>query len=112
PENLETVLRESGKVMIGLAIVPQPGANYLSIAEEFYKRFEQLKNEIPPDYTVNIAFDDTLFIKQSVTEVAETILIALTLVILIIFIFFRDWSIAFRPLRSEEHTSELQSREN
>ncbi len=98
PENLETVLRESGKVMIGLAIVPQPGANYLSIAEEFYKRFEQLKNEIPPDYTVNIAFDDTLFIKQSVTEVAETILIALTLVILIIFIFFRDWSIAFRPL--------------
>src|SRR5690606_33986907 len=97
-QNLDTVLPVSGKVMIGLAIVPQPGANYLSIAEEFYKRFEQLKNEIPPDYTVNIAFDDTLFIKQSVTEVAETILIALTLVILIIFIFFRDWSIAFRPL--------------
>lgn len=97
-ENLETTLRESGKTMIGLALVPQPGANYLDIAKEFYLRLDDLREDIPADYKIDIAFDETLFIKKSVTEVAETILIALILVIIIIFIFFRDWSIALRPL--------------
>jgi HAE1 family hydrophobic/amphiphilic exporter-1/multidrug efflux pump len=98
PENLETLLRESGTPMVGLALVPQPGANYLEIADAFYERYEQLKKDLPKDLQLNIALDDTRFIKQSVTEVAETILIALILVILIIYLFFRDWAIAFRPL--------------
>src|SRR5690606_16057838 len=75
-----------------------PGANYLDIAKEFYKRYEQLKTELPEDYTLDIALDNTIFIKRSVLEVAETILIALVLVIAIIYLFFRDWGIAFRPL--------------
>ena len=98
PENLETKMEESGRPMIGLAIIPQPGTNYLEIASSFYKQFDRLKNELPKDMELNIAMDNTLFIKKSVTEVAETILIALILVILIIYLFFRDWSIAFRPL--------------
>ncbi|MGB4776263.1 MAG: efflux RND transporter permease subunit, partial [Daejeonella sp.] len=98
PENEETMLRQSGTPMIGLAIVPQPGANYLDISKEFYKRYEQLKKELPKDFKLNIALDNTLFVQRSVTEVAETIMISLILVILIIYLFFRDWSIAFRPL--------------
>lgn len=98
PENEETMLRQSGTPMIGLAIEPQPGANYLEISKEFYKRYEQLKKDLPDDFTVDIALDNTIFIQRSVTEVAETILISLILVILIIFLFFRDWSMAFRPL--------------
>jgi len=98
PENEETVLRESNVPMIGLAIVPQPGSNYIDIADEFYKRMEQVKKEIPKDYKLNIALDNTRFVKRSVTEVAETILIAILLVILIIYLFFRDWLVAFRPL--------------
>ncbi|MBL7901252.1 MAG: efflux RND transporter permease subunit [Bacteroidia bacterium] len=97
-ENEETILKESGTPMIGLALVPQPGANYLEIADEFYKRYEVLKRDLPKDYTINIALDNTRFIEKSITEVAETLLIALVLVILIIFLFFRDWLIAFRPL--------------
>lgn len=97
-ENEETVLKESGIPMIGLALVPQPGANYIDISKEFYKRFEQLKKELPKDYTVNIALDNTRFVSQSVTEVGETLLIAIILVILIIYLFFRDWVVAFRPL--------------
>ncbi|WP_432713551.1 efflux RND transporter permease subunit, partial [Pedobacter sp.] len=97
-ENEETVLRESGKPMVAIGLVPQPGANYLEISEEFYKRFEQLQQDIPKDIKLNISLDTTLFIKSSVTEVAETILISLVLVILIIYLFFRDWAIAFRPL--------------
>lgn len=98
PENEETVLRESNVPMIGLAVVPQPGSNYIDISDEFYKRMAQVKKEIPEDYTLNIALDNTVFIKRSVTEVAETILIAILLVILIIYLFFRDWLVAFRPL--------------
>jgi len=98
PENLETRLTGSGKPMVGLAVIPQPGTNYLDIANEFYKKYDVLKKELPPDIELNIALDNTIFIKKSVVEVAETLLISIILVILIIFLFFRDWSIAFRPL--------------
>lgn len=98
PENEETILRQSGIPMIGLGVVPQPGANYIDIADEFYKRFNQMKKELPSDYKLDIALDNTQFIKRSITEVEETIVIALILVILIIYLFFRDWAIAFRPL--------------
>ena len=98
PENLETEMTQSGEPMVGLAIIPQPGTNYLEIAAAFRQRFEQLKHELPEDIKLNIAIDNTIFIRQSVTEVAETILIALILVIMIIYLFFRDWGIAFRPL--------------
>lgn len=98
PENLESEFRESGAVMAALAVIPQPGTNYIDIASAFYERFEQLKNEVPSDIKMEVAMDNTLFIKRSVLEVGETIVIALVLVILIIFVFFRDWGIAFRPL--------------
>ena len=98
PENLETKLTESGKPMVGLAVIPQPGTNYLDIANAFYTQFDQLKKDLPTDIKLDIALDNTLFIKKSVVEVAETLLISIILVILIIFLFFRDWSIAFRPL--------------
>lgn len=98
PENEETILKESGTPMVGLALVPQPGANYIDIADEFYKRYDLLKKELPKDYSINIALDNTRFIKKSIVEVKETLLIALLLVIIIIFLFFRDWVIAFRPL--------------
>lgn len=98
PANLETEFRESGNPMVALAIIPQPGTNYIDIANTFYERMEQLQHEVPADITLDVAMDNTLFIKQSVLEVAETILIALVLVTLIIFFFFRNWGIAFRPL--------------
>ncbi|HCN84869.1 MAG TPA: acriflavin resistance protein, partial [Sphingobacteriaceae bacterium] len=98
PENEETALRESGKGMVGMGIIPQPGANYLDISNEFYKRYAQLGKDLPKDLKLNIASDNTIFVRKSVTEVAETILISLILVILVIYLFFRDWSIALRPL--------------
>ena len=97
-ENEETVLRESGKPMVAVGLIPQPGANYLDISKEFDKRFEQLQKDIPKDIKLNISLDTTKFIKSSVTEVAETIILSLILVILIIYLFFRDWAIAVRPL--------------
>ncbi len=98
PENEETILKESAVPMIALALTPQPGSNYVAIADEFYKRYEALKKDIPADFKVNIALDTTAYIKKSISEVEETLLISFALVILIIYLFFRDWLIAFRPL--------------
>ena len=98
PENLETQLTQSGKPMVAVAIVPLPGANYLDISSEFYKEYDKLQKELPKDIQLNIAIDNTVFVKRSVTEVAETLLISIILVILIIYLFFRNWAIAFRPL--------------
>ena len=97
-ENEESQLRESGIPMIALAIIPQPGTNYVAISNEFYKRYEQLKKEMPQDVKMDIAMDQTKFIKRSIAEVEETLIIAVILVILIIYLFFRDWLIAIRPL--------------
>ncbi|MBV7531747.1 efflux RND transporter permease subunit [Chitinophaga sp. sic0106] len=98
PENEETVLKESGVPMIALALIPQPGSNYVAIADEFFKRYEQLKQEVPEDISLNIAMDNTRFIKKSIEEVEETLIVALVLVIIIVYLFFRDWLMAFRPL--------------
>lgn len=97
-ENPDTILRLNGIPMNGIAIQPQPGANYLDIAEEAYKRKAEIEKTLPDDIKMGVIFDTTIFIKQSVTEVAETILIAIVLVVIIIFLFFRDWIVAFRPL--------------
>lgn len=98
PENEETILKESAIPMIALAIIPQPGSNYVAIADEFYKRYDALKKDVPKDFKLNIALDNTVSIKNSISEVEETLFIAFALVILIIYLFFRDWLIAFRPL--------------
>lgn len=98
PENEETILKESRIPMIGMALVPQPGSNYVEISNEFYRRLDQLKKDMPSDIKLDIAMDQTQFIKRSITEVEETLLIAIILVVLIIYLFFRDWLIALRPL--------------
>lgn len=98
PENEETILKESGVPMIALAIIPQPGTSYVSISDEFYKRLSQIKESLPDDYEINVGLDQAKHIKKSILEVRETLFISIVLVILIVFLFFRDWIIAFRPL--------------
>jgi hydrophobe/amphiphile efflux-1 (HAE1) family protein len=98
PENEESILKEGTIPMVGLALVPLPGSNYVEISEEFYKRLDQIKKEIPADIKLNIALDQTVFIKRSISEVEETLAISFLLVVLIIYLFFRDFIIAFRPL--------------
>ncbi|HMO62751.1 MAG TPA: efflux RND transporter permease subunit [Ferruginibacter sp.] len=98
PENEESILKESSVPMIALALVPQPGSNYVAISDEFYKRYEQIKKQVPDDITLDIALDQTKFIRKSISEVKETLIIAFILVVLIIYLFFRDWLIAIRPL--------------
>ena len=97
-ENLETEFKANDQSMVAMAIIPQPGTNYIDIAEQFYIQYEAFQKDLPKDIKLNIVLDNTIFIKKSIVEVAETLLISIVLVVLIIFLFFRDWSIAFRPL--------------
>ncbi|MBP6523450.1 MAG: efflux RND transporter permease subunit, partial [Saprospiraceae bacterium] len=98
PENEETILKESGVPMIAIAVMPQPGTSYVAISDEFYKRIEQIKATLPAEFEINVALDQAKFVKKAILEVEETLMIALLLVILIVFLFFRDWIIAIRPL--------------
>ena len=98
PENEETVLKGDGTPMIGLALIPQPGSNYVAISDEFHKRFKVLKKDVPDDVKIKLSSDQTKYIKKSILEVKDTLIISIILVVLIIYLFFRDWIIAIRPL--------------
>ncbi|MCG2461886.1 efflux RND transporter permease subunit [Flavobacteriaceae bacterium F89] len=97
-ENMETKLSDSGQPMVAVALVPQPGANYVDIADSFYKEYDKLKRDLPADFKLNVVMDDTLFVKRAIKEVGETLIISIILVILVIYLFFRNWSMALRPL--------------
>ncbi|HEX2936858.1 MAG TPA: efflux RND transporter permease subunit, partial [Bacteroidales bacterium] len=98
PENEETSVKLNGAEGISLAVIPLPGANEIEIADEFYRRFEEVKKTMPSGVTLDVGYDRSKFVRQSVKDVSETVLIAISLVILIIFLFFRDWIISLRPL--------------
>ncbi|MGB4885796.1 MAG: efflux RND transporter permease subunit, partial [Ferruginibacter sp.] len=98
PENEESILKESNVPMIALAVTPQPGTNYVSISDEVKKRLAEIIKTLPEDVTLEVTWDQTDNIRKSINEVEETLLIAFVLVVLIIFLFFRDWLIAIRPL--------------
>jgi multidrug efflux pump len=98
PENEETSIKMNGVVGVSLSIIPQPGANQIEIADEFYRRLEEIKKNLPEGMALDIGIDKTKFVKKSIKEVQETLLIAILLVVLIVYLFFRNWVIAFRPL--------------
>ena len=98
PENEETQVRLNGVEGISLALIPLPGANHIEIADEFYKRFQEIEKDMPAGMKLYIGYDKTKFVRQSVKDVGETLLIAISLVVLIVFLFFRNWVIALRPL--------------
>ena len=98
PENLELSWKLNGVDGVGIAITPQPGANYIKIADEFYKRLEEIKNGEKEDILFTTLIDNTRNVRKSIKEVAETLLISFSLVVLVIFFFFRNILIAIRPL--------------
>lgn len=98
PENEEFSWRLNGVNAVGIAIIPQPGANYIKIADEFYKRLEDLKRTQKSDVQLTTLIDTTQNVRKSIKEVEETLLIAFSLVVLVILFFFRNFMIAIRPL--------------
>lgn len=98
PENERTILKNNGTPMVIVVLRPQPGTNNLEISQEFYKRLESIRKNLPADIETEISFDNTEYISQSIAEVEQTIYIAFGLVALIIFAFLRDWRTTFIPI--------------
>jgi multidrug efflux pump len=96
--NEKTLLRRDGVPMVAVVLVPLPGSNNIEIADEFYKRLEFIKKDLPADVGVEVGFDGTEYIRQSISEVEETIITAFILVVAIIFLFLRDWRTTFIPV--------------
>ena len=98
PENLEQSWKYNGVNAVGLAVIPQPGVNYVKISDEFNKRLEEIKKSNKSDITFNVLIDNTRLVRQSIAEVEETLMISFSLVVLVILFFFRNILIALRPL--------------
>jgi hydrophobe/amphiphile efflux-1 (HAE1) family protein len=98
PENEEGSWKLNGLNAVGLAIIPQPGANYIEISDEFNKRLEALKKSEKSDVDMTVLIDTTNNVRRSIKEVEETLLISFSLVVLVILFFFRNFLIAIRPL--------------
>ncbi len=98
PLNERTLLQRDNVPMVGVVLRPLPGANYIDIVDEFYRRVDDIKAELPSDLELGIGFDNTEPIRDSISEVQQTIFIAFLLVVLIIFLFLRDWRSTIIPL--------------
>lgn len=97
-ENERTLMKRNGVPMVGVALLPQAGSNHVAISKAFYKKFESLKKSLPSDIKLGIGFDTTQYIKSSITEVIETILISFILVVFVIFSFLRNFRATMIPI--------------
>jgi len=98
PDNEETGARRNLVQGVSLAVIPQPGSNWVEITDEFYRRYEQIQKDLPSDIVMSVGIDKSRFVRRAISEVTETLFIAIGLVVLIIYLFFRNWIIALRPL--------------
>lgn len=97
PRDLKSYMKMNGVPMVGVVVVPQPGANHINIADAVHRRMEQMKKDLPEDVKYNYGFDNTRFIRASINEVKTTVYEAFVLVIIIIFLFLRDWRVTLVP---------------
>ena len=95
--DLKSYMKMNGVPMIGVVVIPQPGANHIDIANEVYDRMEIMKKDLPEDVHYSYSFDNTKFIRASIDEVKNTVYEAFILVIIIIFLFLRDWRVTLIP---------------
>jgi multidrug efflux pump len=98
PDNDEQSSRKNNVPSVNMGVVAQPGSNQIEITDEIYKRIDEIKKDMPPDILLEVGYDRTTFVRNAIREVKETLIIAIILVVAIIFLFFREWTLALRPL--------------
>ena len=97
PRDIKSYMKMNGVPMVGVVVVPQPGANHIDIADAVHERMETMKKDLPEDVHFDYGFDNTRFIRASIDEVKTTVYEAFLLVIIIIFLFLRDWRVTLIP---------------
>ena len=97
PRDTRSYMKMNGVPMVGVLVVPQPGANHIEIADAVYERMETMRKDLPDDIITSYGFDNTRFIRSSINEVKNTVYEAFILVIIIIFLFLRNWRVTLIP---------------
>lgn len=97
-EDVRSIMKRNGVPMVACVITPQPGANYIDIVDRAYAVKKDLEKDLPADIEAGIAMDNTVFIRSSINEVKDTIIEAFGLVVLIIFLFLRNWRTTLIPV--------------
>ena len=97
PRDIKSYMKMNGIPMVGVAVTPQPGANHINIANAVYERMRIMEKDLPEDVKYEYGFDNTKYIRASINEVKSTLFEAFLLVILIIFLFLRDWRVTLIP---------------
>ncbi len=96
-ENYNTFSRYRGKEAVGLGIFQLPGSNALDVAQGVKAEMQRLSESFPPGLQYQVAFDTTLFVEESLSEVVKTLIQAVILVILVILLFLQDWRTTLIP---------------
>ena len=97
PQDTRSYMKMNGIPMVGVVVIPQPGANHIDIADEVYNRMQTMRKDLPADIVTGYGFDNTRFIRASIDEVKQTVYEAFVLVIIIIFLFLRNWRVTLIP---------------
>lgn len=96
--NLRSRVRFNGVEAVAMGIVRQATANPLDVAHGVRQELVTLRQEMPQDITIDIANDNTVFIDQSIKSVYATIVEAVLLVVLVIFVFLRTIRASIIPI--------------
>ena len=97
PQDTRSYMKMNGVPMVGVVVVPQPGANHIDIADAVYERVEMMRKDLPDDVKLSYGFDNTRFIRASIDEVKQTVYEAFILVVIIIFLFLRNFRVTLIP---------------
>ena len=95
--DIKSYMKMNGVPMVGVVVIPQPGANHIEIADAVYERMKIMEKDLPEDVKYTYGFDNTKFIRASIDEVEETVYVAFLLVMVILFLFLRDWRVTLVP---------------
>jgi multidrug efflux pump subunit AcrB len=87
-----------GRPSVALSIYQLPGSNALDVAQRVKDRMKQLRRYFPPGIDYDIVYDTTPFIKESISEVFETLFDAIVLVAVVVLVFLQNWRSALIPL--------------
>ena len=97
PQDTRSYMKMNGVPMVGVVVIPQPGANHIDIADAVYERVDMMKKDLPDDIILKYGFDNTRFIRASISEVKQTVYEAFILVVIIIFLFLRNFRVTLIP---------------
>jgi len=96
-ENYISVAKFNGHPAAGLAIKLAPGANALDTAKAVKARMAELENNFPAGYKYVVPYDSTPFVKLSIEEVVKTLIEAIVLVFIVMFLFLQNWRATLIP---------------